>query len=183
MRGSYIRIGTKGVTTRYHTIDVRQLKKVGYFSYPDAYVSFSYGDKHQTISITWTECNFGGFRPWFMCPARNCYKRSAILYLSNIFACRSCCNLAYPIENELHEWRYIIKSRKIRERLGWGPGAYIPKPVEAYKPKGMHWRTYNRLIMKYCNIQDSGMAPHIARMRAEQEQAEALCQSWIEQGL
>lgn len=184
MRGSYIKLGTRGVTTRYHTVDVRQLKKEGYFKQPDHNVSFSYGGKkHQTITITWTECNLGGQRPWFMCPARGCYNRAAILYLSNIFACRHCQNLAYPIENEVPQWRYTIKARKIRERLGWGQGAHIPEPVNAYKPKGMHWRTYDRLVYKYCMICDRGMAPMIRQMRAEQEGAEALCQSWIAQGL
>ena len=163
MRGSYIRVGTKGLTTSYHTVDVRQLKKAGYFSYPDDCVSFSYGGKHQTISITWTECNLGGYRPWFICPARGCYKRAAILYLSNIFACRHCQNLAYPVENMANEWRYTIKARKIREKLGWGPGVYVPKHIESYKPKGMQWGTYNRLIMKYYKIQHKGLG-HISNI-------------------
>lgn len=157
MRGSYIRLGTKGETTSYHTLDVRKMKKEGYFSYPHDYVSFSYGHHNQTISIDWTKCSLGGYRPWFICPARGCYKRAAILYLSNIFACRSCCNLAYPVENVANVWRYTIKARKIRDKLGWESGVYEPFPIEAYKPKGMHWKTYWRLIDKYRTTQDNGL--------------------------
>jgi len=182
MPGNYIRFGTKRLTTGSPTLDARKLKKDGHLTYPSDCISVSYDRQTQILEVDWTECNFGGFRSWFICPARNCYKRAAILYLSNIFACRSCCNLAYPSENAAHEWRYKHQSGKIREKLGWGNGVYVPFPKELYKPKGMHWKSYFKLINKYKEIENKAMAPMIARMRAEQKQAEALCQSWIEQG-
>ena len=40
----------------------------------------------QRVSITWTNCRFGGRRPWFTCSAhtngRYCGRRVAVLYLA-----------------------------------------------------------------------------------------------------
>ena len=40
----------------------------------------------QRVSITWTNCHFGGRRPWFTCSAhtngRYCGRRVAVLYLA-----------------------------------------------------------------------------------------------------
>ena len=48
----------------------------------------------QRVSITWTNCHFGGRRPWFTCSAhtngRYCGRRVAVLYLTGkSFACRT----------------------------------------------------------------------------------------------
>jgi hypothetical protein len=32
------------------------------------------------VGIDWTPCHYGGQRVWFLCPARGCRKRVAILY-------------------------------------------------------------------------------------------------------
>ncbi|QQR80752.1 MAG: hypothetical protein IPJ69_00870 [Deltaproteobacteria bacterium] len=50
-----------------------------------------------------TKCNFGGVRPWFLCPypkdGKPCYKRVRYLYLpysnSKIFCCRQCADLTH----------------------------------------------------------------------------------------
>src|SRR5215208_3235674 len=34
----------------------------------------------EPVPLTWTACNFGGERPWFMCPGAGCGKRAAILF-------------------------------------------------------------------------------------------------------
>ena len=43
----------------------------------------------QRVPITWTECHFGGRRPWFTCSAhvngRYCGRRVAVLYLAGEF--------------------------------------------------------------------------------------------------
>ena len=41
-------------------------------------------DMRYSVHVTWTPCNFGGGRPWFLCP--NCGKRVAILYGGGVFA-------------------------------------------------------------------------------------------------
>ncbi|HSV94796.1 MAG TPA: hypothetical protein VLH94_02375 [Spirochaetia bacterium] len=53
---------------------------------------------NQLIELTWSKCNYGGERVWFLCPA--CNKRIGTLYrkpLSDIFLCRHCLNLTYNL--------------------------------------------------------------------------------------
>lgn len=114
----------------------------------------------QRIPLEWTQCHLGGERPWFVCPVyRNgvyCGQRVAKLYgAGKWFACRHCYNLAYQSQNETPLDRLTSKAQKIRMRLGGSASLmeFFPE-----KPKGMHWRTYERL-------------------RAEAEQAEQA--SWI----
>lgn len=103
-------------------------------------------DESYPVSLAWTECNYGGKRPWFLCPAQGCGQRVAILYGGGIFACRHCYDLAYPCQRENKCDRLTRRADKIRDRMGWGPG--ILNGVE-WKPKGMHWRTYERLCAEH----------------------------------
>jgi hypothetical protein len=101
----------------------------------------------QRVPVTWTDCHFGGRRPWFICSAysdgRYCGRRVAVLYgLQEYFACRRCYGLAYSSQQEpIHE-RGLIKARKIRTRLGGDINIFSPFPE---KPPRMHWSTYQRL--------------------------------------
>jgi hypothetical protein len=92
------------------------------------------------ISLEWTSCNYGGFRPWFVCPA--CRRRVAILYGTFAFACRRCRNLAYDSQQDSGWNRSLRRARTTRMRLGGSASLAEPLPG---KPKGMHWRTYRRL--------------------------------------
>ena len=58
-----------------------------------------------------------------------------------LFACRHCYRLAYASQQELAHQRGLGKSQKIRMRLGGSPNMLEEFPD---KPKGMHWRTYER---------------------------------------
>ena len=98
------------------------------------------------VSLEWTGCNLGGRRAWFLCPARGCGRRVAILFGGSIFACRHCHNLAYECQRETNDDRAMRRADTIRRRLGWGAGIANPKGV---KPKGMHWRTFERLNAKH----------------------------------
>ena len=100
-------------------------------------------DESYPVYLDWTPCHLGGERPWFLCPARGCGRRVAILYGGGIFACRHCYQLAYPSQREVAYDRAARQADKIRERLGWEQGILNPKGWE--KPKGMHWRTFERL--------------------------------------
>jgi hypothetical protein len=99
-------------------------------------------DANYPIDIEWTRCNLGGKRPWFRCPAQRCGHRVAVLYGGAIFACRNCYRLAYPSQRENVGVRATRKADKIRDRLGWEPGILNG---EGWKPKGMHWQTFERL--------------------------------------
>ncbi len=100
-------------------------------------------DESYPVRLDWTACNFGGERPWFLCPARGCGRRVAILYGDGIFACRHCHQLAYPSQRETYDDRAARRADKIRERLDWEQGILNPKGWK--KPKGMHWNTFDRL--------------------------------------
>ncbi|AKH19901.1 hypothetical protein [Sedimenticola thiotaurini] len=102
---------------------------------------------HYPIGLTWTKCNIGGKRPWFLCPAQGCNRRAAILYLgSNIFACRHCYNLSYTSQGETWDERAARRADRIRDKLGWEPGFLNGN---GWKPKGMHWNTFERLTTQH----------------------------------
>ncbi len=94
------------------------------------------------VHLSWSDCHFGGKRPWFLCPVKGCNKRVAKLYGGRVFVCRHCLNLAYPSQKENTDDRLLRQANKIRERLGWRPGILNPK---GGKPKGMHWSTFEKL--------------------------------------
>lgn len=108
--------------------------------------------------LEWTPCNLGGQRPWFRCPARGCGRRVAILYGGGIFACRHCYRLAYSSQRETWDDRATRRADRIRNKLGWEPGILNG---EGLKPKGMHWRTFERLTAEHDMLVEqslSGMA-------------------------
>jgi hypothetical protein len=105
----------------------------------------------QRVAITWTDCRFGGRRPWFICSmhggGRCCGRRVAVLYgLREYFACRHCYRLAYESQQEPIRMRGLLKAQKILIRLGAKPDVLDPFPE---KPLRMHWRTYQRLHRAY----------------------------------
>lgn len=103
-------------------------------------------DESYPVYLDWTACHLGGQRPWFLCPARACGRRVAILYGGAIFACRHCYRLAYPSQRENDDDRAARRADRIRERLGWEPGILNGSGL---KPKGMHWRTFERLTAEH----------------------------------
>ena len=95
-------------------------------------------DEHHVIEVEATPCRFGGVRYWFICPF--CGRKVVRVYLSGHWQCRKCAGLAYPAENESVRERKYRKVDKLRSKLG--------KDLNT-KPKGMHWRTYWRLMLQY----------------------------------
>ena len=55
----------------------------------------------------------------------------------------------------------LLKAQAIRQRLGGTPcvGDDFPQ-----KPKGMHWRTYNRLRQKADEAEDQSWPPWVYKM-------------------
>lgn len=96
------------------------------------------------VQLDTTACNMGGQRHWFLCQARGgCGRRVAILYGGAIFACRHCYQLVYPSQREKPEGRAVRCANRIRDKMDW-PGSIL-EGGDLGKPKGMHWRTYQRL--------------------------------------
>jgi len=162
----------KSTVHNYHTIDIRKWRRKGLLTTGTSFstkwlhndeitgsirvlvaekcviLSYRYRqsdewkDMSYSIDLDWSLCNLGGKRPWFRCPARNCGRRVAILYGGAIFACRRCYQLAYPSQRENVGDRASRKADKIRDRMQWEPGILNG---EGLKPKGMHWKTFERL--------------------------------------
>jgi hypothetical protein len=100
-------------------------------------------DVREPVSFEWTACTFGGERPWFTCPGAGCDRRVAVLYgPGRYFLCRHCYDLVYESQRENGMHRALRRAQAIRERLGGSPNMTKPFPE---KPKGMHWKTYDRL--------------------------------------
>ena len=104
-------------------------------------------DVQETVSLGWSTCNFGGERPWFLCPGVGCGRRVAILYgPGRYFLCRHCYDLVYESQRENEMTRALRRAQAIRERLGGNANMMEPFPE---KPKGMHWETYERLFWEH----------------------------------
>jgi hypothetical protein len=122
-------------------------------------------DVHEPVSLDWTACNFGGERPWFICPGADCGRRVAILYgPGRYFLCRHCYDLRYESQRENGMSRALRRAQAIRERLGGSANMTQPFPE---KPKGMHWKTYERLWWEHHEAdmeQLSGMREWLDRL-------------------
>jgi hypothetical protein len=100
-------------------------------------------DVREPVELDWTPCNFGGERPWFICPGAGCGQRVAVLYgPGRYFLCRHCNDLAYQSQRDTKMHRALYRAQDIRRQLGGSANMMEPFPE---KPKGMHWRTYERM--------------------------------------
>jgi len=171
------RFGAKDTTSDYFSIDVRELNRGGLLAPHKSFRSQwlrdgevvdsvrihtgvnrlvfssryrSSGDDRKDdvylVFLGWTSCYFGGRRPWFICPVRGCDRRVAILYGGEIFACRHCYQLVYRSQREADYDRAARRADRIREKLRWEPGIFNDR---GWKPKAMHWRTYQRLTVQH----------------------------------
>ncbi len=176
----------KHVTDDYRTLDVRRWQRDGYLTQGRAFswqwtrngemvasiqvrtesdrVILSYRqrsgggewkDERYPVRLDWTPCTFGGRRAWFLCAARGCGRRVAVLYGGGIFACRHCYKLAYASQRETVDDRAARRADRIRDRLGWEAGILNG---EGDKPKGMHWRTFNRLHAEHNDFVNASLA-------------------------
>ncbi|RNA66209.1 hypothetical protein [Alteribacter keqinensis] len=104
--------------------------------------------QNQVLGIDWTDCNFGGKRPWFVCPG--CEDRKGKLYFRHEeFLCRTCHDLAYRRTqisgdrvSEL-DW----KIQKVCRRLGILDEGWLNNVIPLIKPKNMHQTVYFRLLI------------------------------------
>jgi hypothetical protein len=104
-------------------------------------------DVKEQVALAWTACNLGGERPWFLCPGVDCGRRVAILYgPGRLFLCRHCHDLTYQSQRENGMYRALHRAQDIRRRLGGSANMTEPFPE---KPRGMHWRTYERLFWEH----------------------------------
>ena len=117
-------------------------------------------DVKEPVPLEWTPCNFGGERPWFVCPGVvngvACGRRVAILYgPGKYFLCRHCYDLRYESQRQDKKDRALRRAQKIRQRLGGSANMMEPFPE---KPKGMRHDTYMRLFWKHDDAEEEYLA-------------------------
>lgn len=103
------------------------------------------------IALATTPQPFGGRRWWFVCPHTG--QHATRLHLPSgayVFACRSAYRLAYRSQRETPRDRALSRAFALRRKLGadGGIGDYIAKP------KGMHWRTFERALERVERAED-----------------------------
>lgn len=155
---------TKATTSSAPYLDVRHLQRHGYLR-PDANYFLGWAGKRIGLRVdnaglwleeldtgrvhrarlTSTRCNYGGARPWLMCPRCGC--RAARLYLRRELRCRDCHGLAYPSTRRDSIGRLQAKARALRQQLGGGDVAIPPRP------KGMWHTTYERLVRELVEVE------------------------------
>jgi len=173
--GNWCRWNKKTTTEEVHSVDIRYMRnqgllkpnssgtlswscrgeQTGWIRYQahDSYLRLIYrsrsnGEEWQSmderIYFQRAPCHYGGERLWFSCP--HCHTRVAIVYAHGArFLCRHCCDLPYASQREGYLDRMIRKARKIRQRLDADMNLDFPI---FDKPKGMHWKTFNKLKQK-----------------------------------
>jgi len=70
-------------------------------------------DYKYAVSLLTTDCNLGGVRYWFACPA--CWQRVGVIYLApggTYFECRHCNNLTYLSRTVCNTTKFGIASRE-----------------------------------------------------------------------
>lgn len=128
-------------------------------------------DMNYRVWLDRTPCHYGGERVWFLCPARGCGRRVALLYGGAVFACRHCYDLAYPVQREDASDRAARRAEKLRERLGWECGLF---DLDGDKPKGMHWRTFHRLATQAERAEQESLGLMMARLSGDAASVELL---------
>jgi hypothetical protein len=123
------------------------------------------------ISVTTTTTSFGGARRWLVCPS--CGRRAGVLYAGGYgFACRGCAHLAYASTRENAMDRALERVQAFHRRLGGTGAVHEPLP----RPKGMHRRTYARLL-RALSAAESAMRGAV-REWIRQEDEEAARRGW-----
>lgn len=104
-------------------------------------------DVENVVPLTWTTPNYGGKRPWFLCPY--CSRRVGVVVIGGgDVKCRRCRGLGYAVCNEAPYDRHIRRRSRVVRRLGGEAkgGLFTTVPD---KPPRMHWATYARLVGRY----------------------------------
>lgn len=140
-------------------LDIRQL-----FPKPTLGQQVAQIDNGQVIKLVWTNCNYGGQRPWFICP--KCQSRVGKLYDRNhslrglslllnlytkeaktkFFRCRKCLNLAYESTRKTKSQRLRSKQYKLKEKLEANLIQLVTNGLVIPKPKSMHLSTYLKIL-------------------------------------
>lgn len=124
------------------------------------------GDQSQFIHLEWSPAHFGGRRWWWVCPRTG--RRVTKLYLPNgaiQFWSRQAFGLDYQSTRETWLDRAHRKAARLYRKLGSDSDTFSDHYPD--KPKGMHWKTYNRICDRIETVEetiDAGFATSAARL-------------------
>jgi hypothetical protein len=125
-------------------------------------------DESYPVHLDTTPCHMGSERHWFLCPARGCGRRVAVLYGGAIFACRHCYRLAYASQREDPGDRAARRADSIRDKLGWKAGIF--NGAEPWnRPKGMHQATFDRLCWEHTRFVNRALVVFAAQFESDLE--------------
>jgi hypothetical protein len=128
------------------------------------------------ISLTSSQPNYGGRRYWFCCPGTG--KRAAKLFLprgGHQFLSREAYRLGYACQRETRTDRLMRNARRLHRELG-GKGDALEEDAPE-KPKGMHWRTYERklaALTEAVGAADEAFAKWIGRQFGDERKDESI---------
>ena len=98
----------------------------------------------ESIIVSYTSCNFGGRRAWWICPQCSS-RRGALFEHQQHWRCRDCLGLSYHSQRVSRAERLANKIKGLREQLGPSPfDAGLPE-----RPKGMRRCRYFRTLLKW----------------------------------
>lgn len=154
--GRYQRLAVKNYrrVNQFHTVDIRQVRTAHRLTADKpARIEFTYRLKGNpevvavSAAVVWVPYPYG-LRPFFECP--QCGRRCCLLYLAEQYACRQCLGLSYPVQFETKQNQGFRRAWRARLKLVQADGrSACGDPIpDSRKPKGMHWRTFNRLREK-----------------------------------
>lgn len=153
----------KGFSSCASNLASSQLRLQAKYEYDGRYYDYP-------ISLDYTRPNYGGKRWWFRCP--DCNKRVRKLYRRHdLFKCRPCCNLAYRSQQEAKPFRLLSQAQKIHRALG-GDGCIGWR--EPPKPKGMHWKTYERKLAEMNHYHNAALGSMCMRLGIDSYSEEVL---------
>lgn len=135
------------------------------------YIVVSYtakGYKHavneqiRTETVVMSGVLAGRRRRYFCCPY--CGRHASKLYIGTYkVACRKCFHLVYPTQRMHAIDRTRVMADRLYRKLGANPGDSFH---EIQKPKGMHWRTFERKldeIEEAVSVADACAVFHLAK--------------------
>ncbi|MBX9756574.1 MAG: hypothetical protein K2X80_17575, partial [Pseudomonadaceae bacterium] len=91
-------------------------------------------------------------------------RRVAKLYSSTLFACRHCLRLNYASQQANKSDRAADRSRSLRRALGCNEGFLLTSAECIAKPKGMHWRTFDRRLDQLKRVDAVALADAVAML-------------------
>jgi hypothetical protein len=117
----------------------------------------------QEIRVPWTQCHYGGARPWLHCSF--CKRRVVKLFHGmGGYWCRPCIgNPIYASQAKSTQSRRHFEACKLRLRLGGIASLAAPFPE---RPRGMHRRTYARLRRR-AEALESGLSKRLRTKPAD----------------